>query len=118
MIQKIQSLLGRSNISVSKKFPKEVQKSLKGMSKVNRLAYKNDLNIRFSPALSGDVNKINMEVSKSRISHVTEVPEIAMKLNTGDSAYIHWEEALHNSEVPKRTVPILDTLMRIISSSN
>jgi len=118
MIKAIQGYLGAGNITVSREFSKDMQKSLRNMRNVNRFAYKNDLAINFSPARSGDANKVNMDVSRMRISHVTEVPDVAMKLDTGDRTFINWEEPIHSSEVSKMSVPILDTLMKIVSRGN
>jgi len=41
-----------------------------------------------------------------------------MKLDTGDRTFINWEEPIHSSEVSKMSVPILDTLMKIVSRGN
>lgn len=85
VFQNVKYALGFSNIKFANNLSKNHRKALiRPLSNLERVAKDDDVFVKFS----SDNDKLKMEVKKSVIKHVTDIPNYAMKHNTGDSVYV------------------------------
>ena len=94
-IKSIREFLLPSQVSVSKKVKK------RGFSyfekELNNIALNNDVFVHISESIK-DPRLFNIKVLKKGYNHVVDIPDFAVKNQTGDSVYIAWEKELASAD--------------------
>ena len=97
-INAIKSFFSPSRIEVAKNI-RNRGIDFKKSPVLKQLAEQNDVFIKLSDSKLNDPAKINMQVFRRGIDHVCDIPEYALKHDTGDQIYINWEKKISESEV-------------------
>ena len=95
-----------SRVMVSRKYPKQMRKNIKSINLLNAIAEKKGVYLKFSP--SKELGYTKMDVFRKGIDHVTDIPEYAVKNQTGDQVYISWEQKIGEKEMPLKRNAISD----------
>jgi len=107
-IQAIKSFFKPSRIEIARNLRKDqVVKNmgLKSNAILNDIAEKQDIFIRFSQSAK-DTLKMNMQVFRRGIDHVSDITDYAIKNQTGDQVYVHWEKKILDRDV----YPLISTI--------
>ena len=114
LLHQVSQNFGCSRISISKDYPKNLEKILKKSSELKEVAKRDNVYINFSKSEKNTNNTI-LTILKKKIRHVTEVPEYALENNTGDSIYVNWEKVLIQRETESNAEKIIDTIKHLLS---
>ena len=114
LLHPVSQNFGCSRISISKDYPKSLGKILKKSPELKEIAKKDNIYINFSNS-EKNTNYTLLTILRKKIRHVTEVPEYAIKNNTGDNIYINWEKILIQRETESNAEKIIETIKYLLS---
>jgi len=109
LINSISQSFGCSRISVSKEYPKALQKTLKRTSELKEIAKKNDVYLNISPSKKDSSNTL-ITIFRKKISHICDKPELALSQDTGDRIYINWEKIIVQKETETNPESIVNSI--------
>ena len=95
-IKAIGRFFSPSRIEVSKELNKRGFGYLK--SELNKIAFDKDVYVRFSDSVKNK-GLLEMQILHKGYEHVSDVPEYAVKHQTGDSVYVAVEKLLASEDI-------------------
>ena len=96
-----------SRVRVSRAHEKSIRKTLKSLPELDIMARKQDVYFTFKPSEKNPMNTV-MTIFKRGIDHIADVPEYALKHDTGDQVYINWTKDICKEELPTKPNVIIE----------
>ena len=109
IIHSVKSAFGLSRVEFSRGFEKSKRKLFSDMPKVESLAKEHDVYVKLTPSQENNGRSL-VQILKKGISHVADIPEYALKHDTGDQVYINWTEEIGKRDVASNEFAISNVI--------
>ena len=120
IVHSIKYAIGLSNVKASRKLPSMTRDYVTHMPTFEKYLRRHNLHANFTPLEKNSADKFiaQMNISKLEYKHVSEIPEYAVKHNTGDAVYIPVKKNILSIPVSRDRVGIFNTLVKFIRENN